>query len=200
MRGNLPWEQVKPGWSDSDTASLKVYLSQIYNIYAPAKTKDALLSVAAKRSYHPIREYLDNLPLWDNVKRIDTLLMDYLGAEDNSYTRSVIRKTLIAAVSRIYEPGIKFDTVLILNGPQGIGKSTFFEKLSGNWFSDSLTITDMKDKSGAEKLQGYWILELGELAGMKKMDVETIKSFISRTDDNIVPAMELLWKIILANV
>ena len=61
-----------------------------------------------------------------NVKRIDTLLMDYLGAEDNSYTRSVIRKTLIAAVSRIYEPGIKFDTVLILNGPQGIGKSTFF--------------------------------------------------------------------------
>ena len=183
VRGNLPWEQVKPGWSDSDTASLKVYLSQIYNIYAPAKTKDALLSVAAKRSYHPIREYLDNLPLWDNVKRIDTLLMDYLGAEDNSYTRSVIRKTLIAAVSRIYEPGIKFDTVLILNGPQGIGKSTFFEKLSGNWFSDSLTITDMKDKSGAEKLQGYWILELGELAGMKKMDVETIKSFISRTDD-----------------
>ena len=73
--------------------------------------------------------------------------------------------------------------MLILNGPQGIGKSTFFEKISGAWFSDSLTITDMKDKSGAEKLQGYWILELGELAGMKKMDVETIKSFISRTDD-----------------
>ena len=183
VRGNLPWEQVKPGWNDSDTASLKVYLSQNYNIYAPAKTKDALLSVAARRSYHPIREYLDNLPEWDNVKRVDTLLIDYLGAEDNSYTRSVIRKTLIAAVSRIYEPGIKFDTVLILNGPQGIGKSTFFQRLSGNWFSDSLTITDMKDKSGAEKLQGYWILELGELAGMKKMDVETIKSFISRTDD-----------------
>lgn len=184
VRGDLlPWEQVKPGWNDSDTASLKVYLSQIYNIYAPAKTKDALLSVAAKRSYHPIKEYLDNLPEWDNIKRVDTLLIDYLGAEDNSYTRAVTRKTLIAAVSRIYEPGIKFDTVLILNGPQGIGKSTLFEKLSGSWFSDSLTITDMKDKSGAEKLQGYWILELGELAGMKKMDVETIKSFISRTDD-----------------
>ena len=183
VRGNLPWEQVKPGWSDSDTASLKVYLSQNYNIYSPAKTKDALLSVATRRSYHPIKEYLDNLPHWDNIKRVETLLIDYLGAEDNSYTRAVTRKTLIAAVSRIYTPGTKFDSVLILNGPQGIGKSTFFEKISGAWFSDSLTITDMKDKSGAEKLQGYWILELGELAGMKKMDVETIKSFISRTDD-----------------
>ena len=183
VRGNLPWEQVKPGWSDSDTASLKVYLSQNYNIYSPAKTKDALLSVATRRSYHPIKEYLDNLPHWDNIKRVETLLIDYLGAEDNLYTRAVTRKTLIAAVSRIYTPGTKFDSVLILNGPQGIGKSTFFEKISGAWFSDSLTITDMKDKSGAEKLQGYWILELGELAGMKKMDVETIKSFISRTDD-----------------
>jgi predicted P-loop ATPase len=90
---------------------------------------------------------------------------------------------MVAAVARIYHPGTKFDSVPILNGPQGIGKSTFFAKLAGEWFSDSLTLTDMRDKAGPEKLQGYWILELGELAGMRKADVETVKSFISRVDD-----------------
>jgi predicted P-loop ATPase len=90
---------------------------------------------------------------------------------------------MVAAVARVHEPGIKFDQVPIIMGPQGIGKSTFFAKLGGRWFSDSLTLTDMKDKSGPEKLQGYWILELGELAGMRKADIETVKSFISRTDD-----------------
>ena len=179
----LPWKQIKPGWNDSDFASLKVYLNKGYGVYAPAKTKDALLAVASERAYHPVKEYLDALPEWDGVKRTDTLLTDYLGAEDSAYTRAVIRKTLAAAVARIYQPGTKFDSVLILNGPQGIGKSTLFARLAGAWFSDSLTLTDMRDKSGPEKLQGYWILELGELAGMKKTDVETVKSFLSRVDD-----------------
>ena len=179
----LPWKQIKPGWNDSDFASLMVYLNKGYGVYAPTKTKDALLAVASERAYHPVKEYLDALPEWDGVKRVDTLLTDYLGAEDSAYTRAVIRKTLAAAVARIYQPGTKFDSVLILNGPQGIGKSTLFARLAGAWFSDSLTLTDMRDKSGPEKLQGYWILELGELAGMKKTDVETVKSFLSRVDD-----------------
>jgi len=180
---SLPWKQIKPGWNDSDFASLKVYLNRRYGIYTPAKTKDALLAVASERAYHPVKQYLDNLPEWDGTKRMDMLLTDYLGAENSEYTRSVIRKTLTAAVARIYQPGTKFDSVLILNGPQGIGKSTLFTKLAGAWFSDSLTLTDMRDKSGPEKLQGYWILELGEMAGMKKTDVETVKSFLSRVDD-----------------
>ena len=179
----LPWKQIKPGWNDSDFASLKVYLNKGYGVYSPSKTKDALLAVVSERAYHPVKEYLDGLPVWDGIKRVDTLLTDYLGAEDSEYTRAVIRKTLAAAVARIYQPGAKFDSVLILNGPQGIGKSTLFAKLAGAWFSDSLTLTDMRDKSGPEKLQGYWILELGELAGMKKTDVETVKSFLSRVDD-----------------
>jgi predicted P-loop ATPase len=83
----------------------------------------------------------------------------------------------------VYEPGVKFDSILVLNGPQGIGKSTLFARLGGKWYSDSLSISDMKDKTAAEKLQGYWLLELGELAGIKKVDVETVKSFITRTDD-----------------
>ena len=179
----LPWKQIKQGWNDSDFASLKVYLSNVYNVYSPTKTKDAVLAVAAKRAYHPVREYLESLPEWDGTERVATLLVDYFAAEDTSYTRAVTRKTMAAAVARIYQPGIKFDSVLILNGPQGIGKSTLFAKLGGAWFSDSLTLTDMRDKSGPEKLQGYWILELGELAGMRKTDVETVKSFLSRVDD-----------------
>lgn len=182
-RDGLPWEQMKGGWNDSDNAALKVYLSNKYGIYSPTKTKDAILAVAAERSYHPIKEYLDNLSDWDGIDRVETLLIDYFNAVDNSYTRAVTRKMMVAAVARIYHPGTKFDSVLILNGPQGIGKSTFFAKLAGDWFSDSLTLTDMKDKSGPEKLQGYWILELGELAGMRKTDVEVVKSFISRSDD-----------------
>lgn len=183
VKNGLPWKHIKPGWNDSDFAALKVYLNKRYGIYSPSKTKDALVAVASERAYHPVKEYLDNLPDWDGVNRLDTLLLDYLGAEESEYTKSVIRKTLVAAVARIYQPGTKFDSVLILNGPQGIGKSTLFAKLAGAWFSDSLTLADMRDKSGSEKLQGYWILELGELAGMKKTDVETVKSFLSRVDD-----------------
>lgn len=182
-KGPLPWNDGKKSFGESDYASLKVYLSKKYKIYAPNKTRDALLSVENIRKYHPVKEYLENLPPWDNIPRVENLLIDYFGGVNSSYTKAVMRKTLCAAVSRIYNPGEKFDFVLILNGPQGIGKSTFFEKLGRKWFSDSLTLTDMKDKSACEKLQGYWILELGELAGMKKAEVETVKSFISRTDD-----------------
>lgn len=119
---------------------------------------------------------------------MDTLLIDYLGAEDTLYVRAVTRKTLVAAVARILKPGTKHDSILVLNGKQGIGKSTLFSRLGGKWYSDSLSISDMKDKTAPEKLQGYWILELGELAGIKKMDVETVKSFITRTDDKYRPS------------
>ncbi len=181
--GELPWKQVRPGWGDADLACAKVYFERVYGIWSPAKFKDALLAVvSAERLYHPIKKYFDTL-LWDQTERIDTLLIDYLGAEDTAFTRAVTRKTLCAAVARVYEPGIKFDSILVLNGPQGVGKSTLFALLGRQWYSDSLSISDMKDKTAAEKLQGYWILELGELAGIKKVDVETVKSFISRTDD-----------------
>lgn len=179
----LPWEQLKPGWSDADLASLTAYLDRVYHIFSPSKLKNALLMITAERSFHPIKEYLEGLSAWDGKKRLETLLIDYLGAEDSSYVRAVTRKTLVAAVARVYEPGIKFDTVLVLSGPQGIGKSMFFAKLGGVWFSDSLTISDMRDKTGAEKLQGFWIMEIGEMNGIKKVEVETVKSFASRQDD-----------------
>ena len=183
VREALPWQQVKPGWSDTDLACAKLYFERCYGIWSPTKFKDALLAVtSAERLYHPVRDYLESL-VWDGMPRLDTLLIDYLGADDTPYVRAATRKTLTAGVARIYEPGVKFDSILVLNGPQGIGKSTFFARLGKKWYSDSLTIADMKDKTAPEKLQGYWLLEISELAGMKKMDVETVKSFITRTDD-----------------
>lgn len=181
--GSLPWKQVHPGWADADVANAKLYFERVYGIWSPTKFKDALLAVVSgERVYHPIKVYFSELT-WDGIERLDTLLIDYLGAEDTDYVRAVTRKTFTAAVARVYEPGIKFDSILILNGKQGIGKSTLFQRLGMEWYSDSLSISDMRDKTAAEKLQGYWILELGELAGIKKVDVETVKSFVTRTDD-----------------
>lgn len=181
--GELPWKQVKPGWNDSDLANAKVYFERVYGIWSPTKFKDALLAVVSSdRLYHPIKEYFSGLS-WDGKQRVDTLLIDYFGAEDTLYVRAAVRKTLCAAVARIYEPGIKFDSILVLSGPQGMGKSTFFSILGKEWFSDSLSIADMRDKTAAEKLQGYWILEISEMNGIKKTDVETVKSFVTRQDD-----------------
>ncbi len=181
--GETPWDRKKGGWRNTDLACLELYLEDKYDLYAPRKCKDALHAfLSAERRYHPVRDYLDGL-CWDGRERLAELLIRYLGAEDSEYVRAVSCKTLVAAVSRIYNPGIKFDNILVLCGAQGIGKSTLFSKLGREWYSDSMTIADMKDKTAAEKLQGIWIMELSELAGLKKMDVETVKSFISRTDD-----------------
>ncbi len=185
VRGEIPWQRFKPGWSETDAAKLYEYLQNHYGIYSPTKTNNAVMAAAAARQFHPIREYLNTLPAWDGVKRVETLLIDYFGAEDTPYTRAVTRKTFAAAVARIYQPGIKFDYMLVINGATGLGKSTFFGKLAGEWFSDSLTFADMgKGKDAPEKIQGFWIIEIPELAGIRKTDVNNVKAFLSRRDDN----------------
>lgn len=188
--GTVPWERPMDNrfWRDADTAQMKALIDIKYQSFSSRNHDVAFTKTVEDRHFHPAREYFESLPEWDRVPRVESLLIDYFGAEYNSYTKAVMRKTLIAAVARTYHPGVKFDSALILVGTQGIGKSTFFSKLAGSWFSDSLTLTDMKDKAGAEKLQGFLILELGEMAGMKKVDIETIKSFLSRTDDIYRPS------------
>lgn len=181
--GEVPWKRDSKGWNNMDFPCFQMYIERTYKLYSPRKCKDALHALlSSEKRHHPVKEYLSSLN-WDGQKRLDRLLIDYLNAEDTDYVRAVTRKTFTAAVTRIYEPGIKYDTMLVLCGEQGIGKSTLFARIGGRWYSDSMTIADMKDKSAAEKLQGIWIMELSELAGIKKVDVETVKSFLSRTDD-----------------
>ena len=185
---SLPWDRPFPSWRDADTAQLVAYIENHYGTFTARNFELALTKVSDDRSYHPILDYLEALPPWDGVKRAETLLIDYLGAEDTPYVRTVTRKTIAAAVARVKNPGVKFDTVLVISGSQGIGKSTLLFKLGGKWYSDSLSISDMKDKTAPEKLQGNWVLELSELAGLKKVEVETVKSFASRTDDKYRPS------------
>lgn len=185
----LPWKQVKEGWSETDMAQLKQSIAATYGgLYAPTKMQDALNATAAARAFHPVRDYFRMLPPWDSINRLDTLLVDYLGADNTDYAHAVTRKTLVAAVRRTMRPGTKFDQVLTLVGPQGIGKSTIWSKLAGQWFTDDMAISDMKDKTAAEKLAGNIIVEIAELAGMRKTEAEQVKSFISRTTDKYRPA------------
>ena len=183
---DVPWDRPKVPWREADDAQLATWLSMTYGVEFPAvRLRQALTAVADGRRFHPVKRYLEGLPPWDGVQRIDTLLTDCLQAEDNEYSREAIRKTLVAAVARVYRPGIKFDTMLVLVGPQGAGKSTLFSILARDWFSDSLKMDMMnKIKDAGEQLQGRWIVEIGEMSGMKKADVEAVKSFVSRQSDN----------------
>ena len=183
IRGEVPWKHPAKFWRDADDAQLISYVDDHYGTFSQRNYDIAVTKVADDRSYHPIRRYFEGLPPWDGVPRVDTLFIDYLGAEDNAYVRAVCRKTLCAAYMRVYHPGIKFDYIPVFNGAQGIGKSTLISNLGMEWFSDSLTLSDMNDKTAAEKLQGYWIHEIGELAGMRKADLDKVKAFVSRCDD-----------------
>ena len=189
IRGDVPWEHIKRGWSKSDEVGLYSHLSHVYGLYSPTKADNAMKYAADKRRFHPIREYLNGLPEWDGMERIGSLLIRCLQAEDTPYVRTVTRKTFAAAVARIYRPGTKFDSVLVFDGMQGIGKSTLFKDLVGeDYYSETLSLTDMDDKAGAEKLQGFWVIEIPEFAGMKKADIEKVKAFISTSDDKYRPS------------
>ena len=183
IKGEVPWSHPAKFWRDADDAQLICYVDGAYGTFSARNYDIAVTKVVDDRSYHPIREFFKSLPEWDGVKRVETMLVDYLGAENTPYVRAITRKELCAAYIRVHNPGIKFDTMIVLNGDQGIGKSTLIAKLGGEWYSDSLNLSDMNDKTAAEKLQGYWIMEIGELAGMKKADLDKVKAFISRQDD-----------------
>lgn len=186
-RKPLPWRGVKGSsqWIDADDAALRFYLEKFYGITGKDRIFDAVNVVAPQHSFHPVRDYLNGCT-WDGVQRVETLLVDYLGAEDNDYTRAVTRKTLAAAVARVFRPGCKFDYMLTLRGRQGLGKSALIAKLGGDWFSD--TFTTLQGKDAYEQVQGVWIMEVGELAGMRKAEAETIKLYISKQTDRFRPA------------
>lgn len=182
VRGDLPWRPLSDGqyWTDADDACLRNYLSIVYEIVGRAVIDDGLTEVFKRNSFHPVRDYLNGLT-WDGECRVDTLLIDYMGAKDTPYVRAVTRKWLCGAIARVMMPGVKFDTTLVLYGPQGLGKTLIAERLGGKWFNN--TIGDVKQKDAMEQIQGSWICELAELAPTYKNDAEIVKAFLSRTID-----------------
>lgn len=182
---DLPWQRLadrqSATWSDSDDAGLRQLLEKRYGLSNINKIKDAVELAMLQRARHPVREYLEGL-VWDGIPRAASLFIDYLGAEDSEYTREVTRKALLGAVARILQPGCKHDHMLVLIGPQGSYKSTTLSKLGRSWFSDSLYTLAGKD--AYEQLQGYWIIELSEMAATRKAEIEQIKQFISKQEDS----------------
>ena len=180
--GELPW--VRPGtaktWSDDDAAQLRIYLEPFFGKIAKNDILDAVAACASDQAYHPVRDYLNGLT-WDGVPRLDTLLIDYLGAEDTPYTRAVTRKSFVAAVARIMTPGRKYDTMLVLVGEQGRYKSTVFMIMGGDWFSDSLRT--FGDKDSMETIQGTWINEVAEMQALAKAEINAVKMFLSKRSD-----------------
>lgn len=185
VSGGLPWNRKADQWGNTDDANLRVYMEEKYGLTGKDKLKDAVVATLTRHKKHPIRDYLDSLT-WDGTPRLDRLIINYIGAEDNDLNRAMTRKHFVAAVARVFKPGCKYDYCLVVSGKEGIGKSTLFSVMGGDWFSDSLYT--MEDKAGMEQARAGWVIELPELGGIKRSDVEQVKAYITRQEDNYRPA------------
>ncbi len=178
--GNRPNETGAFEWADADLDGLLIYLEKLLGFRAPSIVQGALNDHFARHAVNPVTDYLKNLR-WDEVPRLDTMLIDYLGAEDKPYTRAVTRKAFTAAVTRAMVPGSKYDNMLILIGAQGTCKSSTLSIMGKPWFTDSLLTFNGKDSM--EVLQGEWIVEIAELQAFSNTDINKIKQFISSPSD-----------------
>lgn len=182
-KGPYPWDDnpEERVWTDNDDNGVQWYLEKYHDYRSKQDVLAALSLCGNHHQIDPVKAYLESLPKWDGVKRLDTLFIDYLGAEDNIYTRAVTRKAFVAAVARTFQPGIKFDWMTILTGPQGVGKSTLLQRMGRQWFSDNLQ--NFEGKDAKELIQGVWIVEVGELGYMNKTEANQIKQFLSVRED-----------------
>ena len=182
--GALPWDQhaKRRLWDDNDNQGLYWYLERVYKISGNGKVDGALSLHSNAHAFNDVKDYLKGLQgKWDGVPRLDSLFIDYLGAKDTAYNRAVTRKAFTAAVARAMTPGCKYDNMVILAGPQGIGKSTLLDKMSRGWFNDS--IRTFEGKEASELLQGVWLVEVSELDAFRRTDVSRIKQFLSLRAD-----------------
>ncbi|MBQ7885263.1 MAG: virulence-associated protein E [Clostridia bacterium] len=176
----LWWERTTSAMNDTDFNYLMLYLENSYSLNHEKRIRKALSVAAHQNQYHPIRDYLSCLE-WDGTERIPYALHHFLGADVSDYTREVMKLFLMGAISRVFNPGCKFETMLCLVGGQGAGKSSFFRLLAcrDEWFSDDLKRID--DENVFRKMQGHWIIEMSEMiATANAKSIEDIKSFLSR--------------------
>lgn len=186
------WFKHQPYLENKDLAKLLVILEEEYGLRTSnQRLTNSVHSVGVDNSYHPIKNYLESVR-WDGKKRVEKLLIEMFGTPDTEYYRTIIRKFLLAAITRIYKPGYlnaKFDTVLTLVGEEDIGKSSFFRVLFGEqYFNDSITCKMMENKTGSELLVGMWCVEIADISGRTKIDPEDIKGFVTRISDRFRPA------------
>lgn len=190
VAGALPWndDDQPRDWSDEDTAGLRLYLEAQYDgLSGKDIIETALTNAFQAQKKHPVRDWLNALPLWDGIPRAEKVFIDCLGAEDTQLNRVLTMTLLVAAVSRVMTPGIKFDQMIVLSGPQGIGKSKLIAALCPDprWFNDSLR--DFSNKDAFLQLQGSWLVEFAELTPNRRSELDETKAFITKTADKYRP-------------
>lgn len=178
-----PWG-FTGAWNDQQETLATAWFHKNGVHIGPDAASKIIAVVAHEHSYNPLRDWLNGLQ-WDTQPRTSNWLSTYLGVPDSEYTRAVGEKWLISAVARVFEPGCKADCCLILEGPQGIGKSRALRTLAEPHFADE--IAEFGSKDAALGMQGAWIIELAELDTMSKAEVSRIKSFMSRSTDRFRP-------------
>ena len=185
---SMPWRKIEAPepMRNVDYSGLRNYIECRYHISTSSKIEDGLVIEAERLKFHPIKEYL-LAQEWDGEPRINNLLVEFFGAESTPYTHAVIRKWMVAAVARVFNPGVKFEYVPVLVDPeQGSFKSTFVRLLGKDWFSD--TFTTLEGNVAYEQLTGAWVIEIGEMSAFKKSDIDKVKQFISKQSDHFRPA------------
>ncbi len=190
-----PWGgQVDAALTDDDVIKIKLWIAQHFGC-EPNKNiiGEALTILATRNAFDPVVDWLEALPAWDGVDRLDGWLKAHFHAKgDDEYLAQVFRKWLVAMVMRILKPGAKFDWMPIFEGAQGVGKSSFGRLLCGEkYFLDWLP--DLNNKDAALALQGVWSVEMGELASFRKNEIESVKAFITRTVDKVRPPYGERW-------
>jgi hypothetical protein len=188
--GARPWERGRNSaegprsWTARDDVLTANWLQHNGILVGHDMAQIGVELVAQDNAYHPIKDYLDGLR-WDGQPRVGEWLSRYLSADDNCYIRTVGEKFLISAVARVNQPGCKADQMLVLEGGQGVGKSSTLRILGEPWFSDELA--DVGSKDAAMQVRAAWLLELSELDALGRREVATIKAFLSRSTDRFRP-------------
>jgi hypothetical protein len=174
--------------SDHGCLMLRTMVRDCFNFEPTTQMMhDAVIQLCLQHRFDPVCDYLDALK-WDRTKRLDTWLINYLGAADTPLTRTIGRLALIAAVRRARDPGCKFDQIIVLEGPEGRNKSTAIETMAGKENFSDQHILGVSDKEAQENLQGVWLYEIADLTGIRKADADKVKAFASRTTDRARPA------------
>lgn len=179
-----PWDthhEIGKQITDEDLIYFKYYLAKNCKFEPPTSLLlEGIVQLARNNQYHPVRQYLEALT-WDKQPRLDNWLYQAAGVARDAYTTSVARKILVAGVARVFEPGCEFHSMMILEGGQGIGKSTLVKILSGPFYAN-LSFGNI-DKDTVDAMQGRWIIEVDELVGFNRQDIEKMKSFITNPAD-----------------
>jgi hypothetical protein len=172
-------------WESHDDSRTAMWLATTEGFTpSSAVVAETVEVMAREASFHPVRQYLNALS-WDGTPRIDDWMTDLLGAPNNEYTRLVARFFLIGMVKRVLEPGCKFDYCLVLEGRQGMYKSSALRVLGGEWFKD--TDIDLSNKDSMTALQGAWLYEIAEMDSLSRAEASKQKSFLSRQVDEFRP-------------